>query len=382
MTESCYLDHHSASCPHVRAVEQMASFFQMHWGAMHAPHKRGQEVHALYQSALSVLLDHLGANDADHFHFCHSGAEAINAVLHSHYFDFIRETGKNHILTTNIEEAAVLSSLKRLEKLGCKEKVVSVNARCQITKEILIEHLGERTSLFSLSWANGLTGVIHPIADLIEACHERGVRIHVDVSTVLGKLFFRFSDLPVDYITFEGQLIHAPQGTGGLLVKSGVHFSPLITGANTIFAPGVAALSVAFQENERYFDHLNLETVRLRDKFEHAISSQILNAVVFFQHVERLPNCCAIAFPGVHAEALLYLLNRRGVYATLGGGQCQTLAHVLIATGIDPLLAQCALSFSLSYETTEAEIDYAIYTVIECVNQLKRASIHLLEEST
>jgi cysteine desulfurase len=382
MTELCYLDHHTATRPHSFAIERMVSFFREHWGAMHAPHKGGQDVHAQYKPALDILLDHLGARDEDHFYFCHSGAEAINAVFNSHYFDSVRESGKNHVLTTNIEEAAILSSLKRLEKLGCKEKILSVNPQGQVTKEMLEDQLGPRTSLFSLSWANGLTGVIHPIADLAEACREQGVRIHVDVSTVIGKLFFRFSDLPIDYVTFEGQLIHSPQGTAGLVVKSDVHFSPLITGDHTIFAPGVAALSVAFQENERYFDHLNLETARLRDKLESGICAEISDAVVFFQHVERLPNCCAIGFPGVIGEALLYLLNRKGVYATLGGGQCQTLAHVLIATGIDPVLAQCALSFSLSYETTEAEIDHAINAVVECAQQLQRASVHLFEERT
>ena len=60
----------------------------------------------------------------------------------------------------------------------------------------------------------------------------------------------------------------------------------------------------------------------------------------------------------------MFLFNRKGVYASVGGGHCQKLSHVLVACGIDETLAQCALSFSLSFETKEEEIDYAIETIV------------------
>ena len=71
-------------------------------------------------------------------------------------------------------------------------------------KEILEEALRPRTSLVSLSWANGLTGVIHPVADLAEACQAKGVCLHVDASYAIGKHYFRFEDLNIDYLTFDG----------------------------------------------------------------------------------------------------------------------------------------------------------------------------------
>jgi cysteine desulfurase len=98
--------------------------------------------------------------------------------------------------------------------------------------------------------------------------------------------------------------------------------------------------------------------------------------------VERLPNCTAIAFPGVVSDALLNLLHRRGVYASLGGGQSQKLSHILIASGVDETLSLCALSFSLSVETTEEEVDYAIKTIVECAQKLKDMSKKIMEETS
>jgi cysteine desulfurase len=95
---------------------------------------------------------------------------------------------------------------------------------------------------------------------------------------------------------------------------------------------------------------------------------------VFFQESERLPNVSAIAFPGIANEALLYHLHRRGVYASIGGGTFQQIGLVLAASGIDPAIAHSAVSFSLSRETTEDQIDRAVAIIVDCVAKLRKVS--------
>lgn len=381
MVSRVYLDHHTAARPFPSSVEAMLPFFKEHWGSTTAPHQMGQELFPALNKGTETILEALGAKPEDRFYFFSSSIDAVHHLLLSHYFDSIRHTGKNHILTTNIEEAAVLMSLKRLEEIGCSGKILSVNAQGQLTKEVLEEALRPRTSIVSISWANGLTGVVHPIADLAEACHARDVRLHVDASYVIGKFYFRFEDLPIDFLTFDGSLIHAPKGTAGLLVKEKTLLSPPLASMAGIPVGGIAALAAALQEGVDKFDHVCLETVRLRDKLQQGILKGFPEAIVLFQQAERLPNCCAIAFPGIISDALLFLLHRKGIYASLGGGQCQKLSHILVASGIDEMLSQCALSFSLSFETTEEEIDYAIRTIVESACKLKDLSRNILEKT-
>ncbi len=317
-----------------------------------------------------AILDALGASAGDRFYFFSSSADAINHLYLSHYFDHIRETGKNHLITSNMEELPCMMALKRLEELGCSGKILAVNTQGQLTKEALEEVLRPRTSLVSLSWANGLTGVIHPIADLAAAAQAKDVKVHVDASYVIGKLFFRFEDLPIDFLTFDGSLIHAPQGTAGLLVKEKTHLSPPFSSLIGAPAGPLAALTQALEKNLQLFDHVCLETARLRDKLEQGIPE----AEVLFSQVERLPNCTALAFPGVESDALLFMLHRKGVAASMGGGRCQRLSHILHACGMDDRIARCALSFSLSYETTEEEIDHAVKIIVDCAQKLKGLS--------
>ena len=60
---------------------------------------------------------------------------------------------------------------------------------------------------------------------------KRGVRLHVDATHVLGKLYFELEEIGADYLTFNGDQLHAPKGTGMLYVKQGVPCSPFIYGS-------------------------------------------------------------------------------------------------------------------------------------------------------
>lgn len=374
MREMAYLDNHTVTRPSPSAVDRLLYAQRERWGSLKAPHQSGQELSAFTTSSIEQIKQILGAHPEDAFFCCHSGAEAINAVLFSHYLSEIREMGKNHILTSNVAEASVFLPLKRLEKFHCVEKGVPLNDRGQITVEAVSEGIKPRTSLVSLPWANGLTGVIYPIEQIAALCHSKGVALHVDASYVIGKWFFQFEDLPIDYLTWEGSLCHAPHGTGGLLVKRGREFHPLILGESGVHAGALTGLATALLENAARFEFLSLETARLRGQLEQGIKERCPEAMVLFEEEERLPNTAVFAFPGVESEALLYLLSRQRVYGTIGGGRMPKLSHVLSMAGVPDLWARCAISFSLSYETTEAEITYATEKILEAVHELQRCS--------
>src|ERR1700722_7365860 len=301
-----YLDNHTVTRPFSSVIEKMLPFYREKWGVSSASHYKGQELLFDDEQSKKQILKSLGDQEQSVFHFCASGAEAINNVFFSHYFETVRHTGQNHILTGQLESAPILFSLQRLEEFGCATKLLCPNAQGQINKDILLKAIRPRTGLLSLSWAQGLTGVIHPISDLAEICLEKNIAFHVDASPILGKLYFRLEDLPIDFFTFDGRLIHSSQGTGGLITKKKTPFSPLITGNTSPPISGMIALEEALHQNAHLCDHIWLETAGLRDKLEREIKRALSDTVVFFEHVERLPNCSAMGFPYISGEALLY----------------------------------------------------------------------------
>jgi cysteine desulfurase len=213
------------------------------------------------------------------FYIATSKADGLAQIALSYYIDEVRASGRNHFLTTQ--------TLPLLEELGCVEKFLPEG---QITAQVLEAAIKPRVSLVSVAWADPFTGVIHPIHDLAQVCLEKGILLHVDISDVLGCLDFRFEDLQCDYVSFD---------TGVWTRKKLRSFHP-------------GAFSSAFldQAFDR-IDFMTTEIARLRDEFEKSFPE----AEVLFRECDRVPHITAMRFPGVHPEALCFLLARKGVIA-------------------------------------------------------------------
>lgn len=346
-----YLDNHTVTHPLPLSIDAMLPFFHKKWGSLRSFHQMGDELYPEYEKYRTEIVQALGASPNDALYFFSCRQEAMHNLHLAHYLTHIRETGKNHIVQLESENAFFL------ESLGCHAKHVLCNEQGQITKQLLEKMLLSRVSLVSIPWADPLTGAIHPIADLAEACHEKQVLLHVDASHVIGKHYFRFEDLPIDYLTFDGSLLHAPKGIAGLIVKEK---STLSFVDRDISMALLSALSTSLKHTIHHFDHMCLEIARLRDYLEKGIVCAIPDAQILCEKADRLPNCTAIAFTGVVNEALLFLLNRQGLYATMG--------------------KEKTVSFSLSLETTQEEIERAICIIVTCVNKLKKCSYETLDK--
>ncbi len=371
--KSVYLDNQTEARPLSRILEQMLSLQREQWELSAMPEVREQFILSTVNKAERSISAQLGMAEQDAFLFAHSGEEAIDKLFLATYLDLVRETGRTHFLTLPGEISAIDSAGKRMEKLGCTVKTLPLNAQGQVTRAVLEEHIRARTALVSLSWAHPLTGVIQPISDLGEVCKEKGVKLHVDASAVLGKLFFRFQNFNIDFLTFDGRALHAPTGAAGLIVKAGSLLNTLKESALSPTAPAamLQALALAIDELQQSLDHVCLETARLRNKLEEELKAHLPDVMPLFADSERVPHISALAFPGVHAEALHFLLNRQGIYARVGG---EALVPLLTACGMDSTLAHTTLSFALSYETSDAEIDYVIEKIIAAVHKLRQGS--------
>lgn len=388
MAQGIYLDNSMTTRPSAQTVSQMIPFFRERWGHPSAPHYKGQEIYPALTENFKAIYAMLGAHERDDFVFTSSGAEAINHVILSTFFDVTRPTGKNHYITSSIDEAPSIMSIGRLEGLGCVGKMVSANKQGKVKAEEIADALTPRTALVSLDWANGLTGVVNPVGEISRLCKQRAIPLHLDATHILGKLFYEMEDVGATFITFNGDQLHAPKGTGGLWIKAGTKCSPFILGgieqagkrAGSYNIPGLVGLGHAASEVMDSRDLLCTEVARLRNKLEEGLRDRLSDVVIFFKEEERLPHITAIGFPGIPNEALLFMLNRKGVYASIGGGSFQQIGLVLAASGVEDILAHTALSFSLSRETTEEEIDQALEIIVESVQKLRKVSKALVQE--
>ena len=386
-SSSIYLDNSTTSRPSDHAIARMMPYFTDQWGIPSAPHQKGHELHMALTDSFKEMYRFIGAHENDLFVLTSSGAEAVNHVVSSVYRDVTVATGKNQFLTSATSEAPAIMSMERLEHLGCVAKLIPVNEKGFVTGKTLSEAISPRTALVSIPWADGLTGTIQPLEEIRDLCKQRGILLHLEATHVLGKLFYDLEEIQPDFITFNGDQLHAPKGSGGLYIKQGVKCSSFIAGgsdqaglrAGPVNMPSLVALAYAAKEASDNRDYLGTEIARLRDRLEKGIIKGVPEASVLFKKQERLPHCTTLTFPGIVAESLLFLLNRKGICASIGGGNFQQLALILKAAGISSMLAGSAISFSLSRYTQEAEIDRAVVIISESVNKLLSVSKKILE---
>lgn len=357
-SRSIALDHHSSAQPCLSALERMQASF----GKRYSLEDKNAHEEAIYEL--------IGANRDDLFAFTSSAAEAVAQVIWTVFSEKSRKEGKTQLITSCIEDAPTLQMLKRCEELGCSVKIAPVDAQGRIDLKSLQELISPRTALISLTLAHGLTGVIQPVEEVGRIAKEKGVLLHLDASYALGKTFFSFQESSADYLTFSGERIHSVISSAGVFAKKGRPLLQFVLGSVLDF-PSLSALAAAARLATLSLDAIGLETARLRDRFEKEIEQKIPDAKILFQDVLRLPNTTVISFPRVHADALLYFLERKGIYPNRFGVYTQNLTSLLSACGMQE---ECALSFSLSRMTTEEEVIRAVDQIQKTVEWLRGVS--------
>ena len=138
--------------------------------------------------------------------------------------------------------------------------------------------------------------------------------------------------------------------------------------------PGIAAFAKAIELATGELDisrkHLEMLKERLADGIQERIELVYRNG----SPTECLPNILNMSFAGVDGEALLLNLDFMGV-AVSTGSACSSGAtepsHVLLAMGVDPLLAQASLRFSFGRDNTEEQIDRVVEVLPGIVNRLR-----------
>jgi cysteine desulfurase len=91
----------------------------------------------------------------------------------------------------------------------------------------------------------------------------------------------------------------------------------------------------------------------------------------------RLPGNAHFSFPGAEGDALLLLLDARGIACSTGSACTAGVAepsHVLLAMGADESRARGSLRFSLGWPSTQADVDAVGAAIGEAVTRARRAA--------
>ena len=367
-------------CP--AAIEAMTKCMAENYGNPSSLYSFGQQAKEALEDARERIANCLGCTPRE-ITFTSGGSEADNQAIFS-AAKLGTKKGKKHIISTTFEHHAVLHTLDKLKQQGFEITLLDVHSNGIVTPEQVRDAIREDTCLVTVMFANNEIGTIQPIAEIGKVCREKGVLFHTDAVQAVGHIKVNVAEQNIDMLSLSAHKFHGPKGIGVLYAKRGVALDSLINGgaqergkrAGTENLPAIVGMAAALEQATANLDAYAAKLIPLRDKLIAGLD-KIPYSELNGDRYNRLPATVNFCFEGIEGEALLLLLDDKGVCAS-SGSACTSgsldPSHVLLAISRPHEVAHGSLRLSLSDDVTEADIDYLIQAVTDVVTYLRNMS--------
>jgi len=369
-----YLDH-NATTPIAPEVQRAMVDYMDHYGNPSSIYAAGKEAHVAVENARRALAILINCT-ARRLVFTGGGSESNNLAIKG--VAYASPKSKNYIITSAIEHPAVLNTCKWLEGQGYSVTYLPVDKYGRVNPDDLKSAITDKTCLVSIMMANNETGSIQPIAKLAGIAHEHGAIFHADGAQAVGKIPVDVESLGVDLLTISAHKFYGPKGVGALYIRKGVELDSLISGggqegglrAGTENTLGIVGMGMAAELSLNNLGRLD-ELKDMRDRLQKGIAGVISGIKLNGHQDERLPNALNLVIPDIRGESLVLALDQKGI-AISSGSACRAgtpePSHALMAMGLSEEDAHCSIRISLGYENTLEEIDRAVESISEIVN--------------
>jgi cysteine desulfurase len=284
-----------------------------------------------------------------------------------------------------VEHPAVLQTVSWLAKKGFDASYVQVDSSGVVDPDEVKKALRPDTILVSIMHMNNEVGTIQPVEEIAAIAKEAGVYFHTDAVQSFGKLPTKVDELGVDLLSVAAHKIYGPKGVGALYIRKGTRIDPLIIGgaqekrrrSGTENIAGIVAFGEAIVQAEAEREQLYSRLTGLREKLAKGLTDRIPEVIINGDPSRTFPSTVSASVSHVEGESLLLSLDMEGI-AVSTGSACSSgslePSHVLVSMGIETVLAQGTLRFSMGRGTTEAQIDHLLEVFPPIVDRLRRMS--------
>ena len=371
-----YLDNAATTPMRPEAIEAMLPFLRERFANPSGAHLLARDARRSLDEAREVIAATLGAEPGE-IVFTSGGTESDNlAVLGA------RDQHGGVVACSAVEHHAVLDPV--ISRAG---RVVSVDETGVIDLEALAEAIGPDTILVSVMSANNEIGTIQPLAEVARVVKTKApaALLHTDGVQAFSWLDVAGLTAVADLVSISAHKFGGPKGVGALVVRKGVELAPRQIGggqerdlrSGTHNLAGIVAMARAAEVTAETRDETVARVAALRDRLIRGLIATVPGAVETAVGAPKTVGICHICVDGIESEALLYLLEKGGVFAS-AASSCSSGAmessHVLAALGIAHDLAGGSLRLSLGYSSTDADVDLALEVVPAAVERLRAFS--------
>jgi cysteine desulfurase len=354
-------------------------------------HNAGRRARRVVEESREQIAAAYGARPSEVI-FTSGGTEADNLAVKGLFWARRgADPGRRRVLTTAVEHHAVLDCVHWLaDHEAADVDWLPVDPAGLVSPAALteaIERDPDRVALVTTMWVNNEVGTVQPVAELARVAREHRIPFHSDAVQAAGQLPVDLTATGATALTITAHKIGGPVGVGALLLARRADLVPVMHGggqerdvrSGTLDAPAIRAFAVAVEiATSRRGDEAK-RLAALRDDLIAQVLAAVPDAVLNGTPPGpgRQPGNAHFSFPGCEGDALLMLLDAKGIACSTGSACTAGVAqpsHVLLAMGADNARARGSLRFTLGHSSTQADVD-ALGTVIgEAVERARRAA--------
>ncbi|MGI6257553.1 MAG: cysteine desulfurase NifS [Anaerovoracaceae bacterium] len=377
-----YLDYSATTPVKEEVLQEMIPYFTDHFGNPSSLYKIARESKDALTVARERVAGLINAEPREVF-FTSSGTEADNWAMFG-VAEALKEKG-NHIVTTIIEHHAIIHTANYMIKHGMDVTFLDVRPDGTVDPQKLADAITDKTVLVSIMYVNNEVGTVQNIKELAKIAKDRGVTFHTDAVQALGNVPCDVKELGVDLMSMSAHKIYGPKGVGALYIKKGTKINNYLHGgaqevkrrAGTENLPGIVGFGKAAELAKENYDRHVEHSKELRDYFIKRVTTEIKDTHINGSMEHRHPGNANITFEYIEGEAILLLLNAKGIYVSTGSA-CSSASlvpsHVLAALGVPVEMIHGTIRFTVGDFTTKEDIDYTVDALKEIVEKLRSIS--------
>lgn len=370
-----YLDYSATTPVNEEVLDSFVRVSRDYIGNPNSLHKLGLKSRRLMEEATKQVANILQVEEKEIiFTSCASEANnlAIFGVLNQY-----KNRGK-HILTTGLEHSSISEALSYAKSLGYIIDIIPLTEDGLIDMSKFTKMVSKDTILVSVALVSSEVGIVQDVGKIGKILKDFPTTIfHVDGTQAVGKIPVSLQD--IDLFTCSAHKFYGLKGIACLVKKSHIELTPMIHGgkSQTIYRSGTPALALiaSFAKALRLaVEDLDKKYEKVKKLNQKLVSNlEKIDGIVINSNSYSIPHIVNISMPGIKSETFLHALEEKDIYVSTktACSKDSSASTSLLALNKPIDIASSSIRISLSYLTTEEEIDEFILSFQKIYEKLK-----------
>ncbi|MDX1670777.1 MAG: cysteine desulfurase [Balneolaceae bacterium] len=311
----------------------------------HANVHRG--IHTLSQQATDAFEEtrekvrrFINAGSTKEIIYTSGTTESINLVAHS-YGNAFFEKGSEIVISEVEHHANIVPWQIMGKQTGCRLRIIPVNDRGELLFDEYIKLLNEKTALVAVGHVSNALGTVHPVEEIIEEAHDRGIPVLIDGAQAAPHSVVDVQELDCDFYAFSAHKMCGPTAIGILYGKERLleKMDPYRGGGEMIdevsfeettferlpfkFEPGTPPIAsvIGFGTAIDYLNAIGMDRIAAREQELLAYATEKLDAIdglTIIGNAKEKASVISFVLDGIHPSDIGTILDQQGIAIRTG----------------------------------------------------------------